>query len=213
MMEFAMQPSLASSADLVTIGGPAATTRPASASDASLVSRIAQGDKGALQELFMRHHIRVYRFILRLLGNTAVAEELTSEVFLDVWRQSATFESRSTVSTWILAMARYKALDACRHRSREQRVEIPMEAIEDPADDPERMFQKKNRADILRRCLAALSVEHREIVDVVYYHERSVEEAATILGIPKNTVKTRMFYARRRLAHMLTEAGLESALI
>jgi RNA polymerase sigma factor (sigma-70 family) len=69
----------------------------------------------------------------------------------------------------------------CRERHRE--------AIEDPTD-PEQMFQKKNRADILRRYLAELSVEHREIVDLVYYHERSVEEAATILGIPKNTVKT-----------------------
>jgi RNA polymerase sigma-70 factor, ECF subfamily len=196
----------------VTINRLAATTRSASTSDASLIRRIALGDKAALQELFIRHHIRVYRFILRLLGNTAVAEELTSEVFLDVWRQP-TFECRVAVSTWILAIARYKALTARRHRSREQCVEIPMEAIEDPTDDPEQMIQKKNRADILRRYLAELSVEHREIVDLVYYHERSVEEAATILGIPKNTVKTRMFYARRRLAHMLTEAGMNSASI
>jgi RNA polymerase sigma-70 factor (ECF subfamily) len=212
IVEFVMQPSLAPSSDLVTINRLAATTRSASTSDASLIRRIALGDKVALQELFIRHHIRVYRFILRLLGNTAVAEELTSEVFLDVWRQP-TFECRSAVSTWILAIARYKALTARRHRSREQCVEIPMEAIEDPTDDPEQMFQKKNRADILRRYLAELSVEHREIVDLVYYRERSVEEAATILGIPKNTVKTRMFYARRRLAHMLTEAGMNSASI
>jgi RNA polymerase sigma-70 factor, ECF subfamily len=208
MEEIAMQTSLAPSADLTPTGRPGTTTR--AAADASLVSRIAQGDKAAMRALFMGHHIHVYRFMLRLVGNEALAEDLTSEVFLEVWRQSARFEGRSTVSTWMLAIGRYKALSARQRHGDVQLDEMEVEAIEDLADGPEAVVQQKDRSGTLRRCLAELSVKHREIVDLVYYHEKSVEQAATILGIPNNTVKTRMFYARRRLSDLLKEAGMRS---
>jgi RNA polymerase sigma-70 factor (ECF subfamily) len=82
-------------------------------------------------------------------------------------------------------------------------------AIEDASDDPEVAVQKKDTSEALRRCLTALSPEHREIVDLVYYHEKCVEEVAEIVGIPENTVKTRLFYARKKLAELLKAAGLE----
>ena len=82
-------------------------------------------------------------------------------------------------------------------------------AIEDTSDDPEVTVQKKDTSDALRRCLGGLSAEHREIVDLVYYHEKSVEEVAGIIGIPENTVKTRLFYARKKLAELLKAAGIE----
>jgi RNA polymerase sigma-70 factor (ECF subfamily) len=82
-------------------------------------------------------------------------------------------------------------------------------AIEDPSDDPEVTVQKKDKSEALRNCLAALSPEHREIIDLVYYHEKSVEEVAEIVDIPENTVKTRMFYARKKLAELLKTAGVE----
>ena len=82
-------------------------------------------------------------------------------------------------------------------------------AIEDSSDDPEVAVQKKDTSDALRKCLTALSPEHREIVDLVYYHEKSVEEVAEIVGIPENTVKTRLFYARKKLAELLKAAGVE----
>src|SRR5204862_1767546 len=85
-------------------------------SDPALIAKIAAGNRIAMQVLFARHHARVYRFILRLLGGEAVAEDLTSEVFLDVWRQAHRFEARSSVSTWLLAIARYKALAELRRR-------------------------------------------------------------------------------------------------
>jgi RNA polymerase sigma-70 factor (ECF subfamily) len=181
--------------------------------DASLVGRIAHGDKAAMQGLFVRHQVRVYRFVLRLLGNEALAEDVTSEVFLDVWRRSAArFEGRASVSTWLLAIARYKALEA-RGRNNTELDETALDTVPDLADGPEESVQKKDRSATLRQCLAALSVEHREIVDLVYYHEKSVEEAAAILDIPTNTVKTRMFYARKRLAGLLMEAGLDQTSI
>jgi RNA polymerase sigma-70 factor (ECF subfamily) len=77
------------------------------------------------------------------------------------------------------------------------------------SDDPEVVVQKKDAGNALRKCLKALSPEHREIVDLVYYHEKSVEEVAEIVKIPENTVKTRLFYARKRLAELLKTAGVE----
>ena len=128
-----------------------------------------------------------------------MAEDLISEVFLDVWRQAGRFEGRSAVSTWLLAIARFKALSACGERPDEELDEEAAEAIEDPSDDPEVALEKKDKSAVLRKCLERLSAEHREIIDLVYYHEKSVEEVAEIVGIPENTVKTRMFYARKKI--------------
>jgi RNA polymerase sigma-70 factor (ECF subfamily) len=180
-----------------------------STSDDVLIGRIATGDRLAMQVLFARHHVRVYRFVLRLVRDESVAEDLISEVFLDVWRQAGRFEGRSQVSTWLLAIARFKALSALRRRPDEELDDETAEAIEDPSDDPEVALDKKDKSAAIRKCLEKLSAEHREIIDLVYYHEKSVEEVSQIVGIPENTVKTRMFYARKRLAELLKAAGIE----
>jgi RNA polymerase sigma-70 factor, ECF subfamily len=180
-----------------------------STSDDVLIGRIATGDRLAMQVLFARHHVRVFRFVLRLVRDESVAEDLISEVFLDVWRQAGRFEGRSQVSTWLLAIARFKALSALRRRPDEELDDETAEAIEDPSDDPEVALDKKDKSAAIRKCLEKLSAEHREIIDLVYYHEKSVEEVAQIVGIPENTVKTRMFYARKRLAELLKAAGIE----
>src|SRR5215470_17475316 len=85
--------------------------------DEALIAAIAKGDKRALQVLFGRHNVRVFRFVLRFLNDEAAAEDMVSEVFLDVWRQADRFEGRSQVSTWLLAIARNKALSVLRRRS------------------------------------------------------------------------------------------------
>ena len=178
-------------------------------SDEALIARIASGDRLAMQVLFARHHVRIYRFVLRLVRDQWKAEDLISEVFLDVWRQADRFEGRSTVSTWLLAIARFKALSALRRKPEEGLDEDAALEIEDLADNPEMTLEKKDRSAVIRKCLMGLSAEHREIIDLIYYHEKSVEEVAKIVGIPENTVKTRMFYARKKLAEMLKAAGLE----
>ena len=178
-------------------------------SDEALIERIAAGDKLAMQVLFARHQVRVYRFVLRLVRDQSVAEELVGEVFLDVWRQAGRFEARSTASTWLLAIARYKALSALRRRADQELDDDKAASIEDPGDSPEVAVLKQNKGEVLRQCLTALTPEHREIIDLVYYHEKSVEEVAQIVGIGENTVKTRMFYARKRLSELLKAAGID----
>ena len=153
--------------------------------------------------------MRVYRFVLRLVGNQAAAEDLISEVFLDVWRQADRFEGRSAVSTWLLAIARFKALSSMRRKPEEELDEETAGAIEDTSDDPEVASKKRTRARFCGNACKRLSPEHREVIDLVYYHEKSVEEVAEIVGIPEATVKTRMFYARKRLSELLKAAGID----
>ena len=178
-------------------------------SDELLIGRIAAGDRLAMQVLFARHHVRVYRFLLRLVRSEATAEDLVSDVFLDVWRQADKFEGRAAVSTWMLSIARFKALSTLRRKPEEELDEETAGAIEDQSDDPEVTLAKKDKGAVLRECLNGLSAEHREIVDLVYYHEKSVEEVAGIVGIPEATVKTRMFYARKKLSELLKERGID----
>jgi RNA polymerase sigma-70 factor (ECF subfamily) len=116
---------------------------------------------------------------------------------------------KSEVSTWLLAIARHKAITTLRRRSESQLDdEELLLTIEDPADDPEECLDKQDRGTTLRFCLQQLSPAHREVIDLVYYHGKSVGEVAEIVGIPANTVKTRMHHARSRMAMLLEQAGI-----
>jgi RNA polymerase sigma-70 factor (ECF subfamily) len=179
--------------------------------DEVLVHSIADGDKRAMQTLFARHNVKIFRFILRFVSDESIAEDLVSEVFLDVWRQADRFESRSQVSTWLMAIARNKALSILRKRSTDELDDDVVEFIEDPADNPEVTMQTSQRNEILRKCLTQLSPAHREIIDLVYYHEKSIDDVSEIIGVPQNTVKTRMFYARKRIAELMAAEGIDRA--
>jgi RNA polymerase sigma-70 factor (ECF subfamily) len=178
--------------------------------DQALLESIAAGDKLAMQVLFQRHNVRVYRFMLRLIGNPSVAEEIVSEVFLNVWRHAGSFDGKCQVTTWLLAIARHKALSALRRQPEAQLDEDMAATLADPGEDAETVLDRKERSKIIRACLTQLSPAHREIIDLVYYHEKSVEEVARIVDAPKSTVKTRMFYARSHMAKLLAAAGVRS---
>ena len=173
------------------------------ASDETLIGRIAGGDQLAMRTLFARHRVALYRWLLRLVRDEALAEDLLSDVFLDVWRQAASFRGRASVSTWLLAIARHKAASARRRRNDAELDEATVSTVPDPADDAEVTLQKKNRAEALRQSLHRLSPDHREVIDLAYYHGKSVKEIAEIVSISEATVKTRMFYARRKLAELV----------
>jgi RNA polymerase sigma-70 factor (ECF subfamily) len=181
--------------------------------DAALIRSIAAGDKHAMQNLFARHNVRVFRFVLRFVGDKSAAEDLVSEAFLDVWRQAGRFQGRSQVTTWLLAIARNKALSALRRRSTEELDEDAAAAIEDPQDNPEVTMQNRQKSGILLNCLTQLSPAHREVIDLVYYHQKSIDEVAEITGVPQNTVKTRMFYARKRIAELMSAQGIDRTVV
>ena len=179
----------------------------AAASDGQLLARIARGDKDAVTALYRRLERPLFAFLVKTLRDREAAADVLNETMLDVWRQAGRFEGRSTVSTWLMSIARYKALAARRRRTDAELDEHIEATVADTSDDPETALAKKTRNEVLRRALTRLSSEHRQIIDLVYYHEKSVEEAAQILQVPAATVKTRMFYARQKLRVLLGQRG------
>jgi len=177
--------------------------------DDDLIRRVAKGDKLAMKVLFARHNVRVFRFILRFGVDQATAEDLVSDVFLDIWRQAGRFEFRSSATTWMLGMARFKVLSSRRQRRETVDSDDAMAELADDEDTPEVAAQKRSKADALRECLNALSEDHKEVVDLVYYHDKSIKEVAEIVGVPENTVKTRMFHARKKLSEIMRRAGID----
>jgi RNA polymerase sigma-70 factor, ECF subfamily len=177
--------------------------------DRELMRRMAARDQTAMSALYARHHVRLYRYLVRLTRNEAIAEELMNEVFLESWRKAASYEGRSSVSTWLISIGHNRAISQMRKRSEEALDDAQALAIADDDDSPEVVLQKSGKAAVMRACMDRLSADHREIIDLVYYHDKSVAEAAEILSIPENTVKTRMFYARKKLAELMREAGLD----
>jgi RNA polymerase sigma-70 factor (ECF subfamily) len=190
---------------------PHSSTDRQETTDKALIKSIGEGDKCAIEVLFARHNARVYCFALRLIRDESMAEDLVSEVFFDAWRQAGKFEGRSQVSTWLLGICRNKARAILRRCSEAQLNEGMAATIEDPADDQAVSIEKNERSAILRRCLTRLSAAHREMINLVYYHEKSIDEVAEIISIPRNTVKTRMHYARLQMAKFVADAGLDRA--
>jgi RNA polymerase sigma-70 factor (ECF subfamily) len=185
------------------------TVAPGAQSDRELVQRVAAGDRAAVRLLFMRHHARVYRFVARQTGSESMADDIANEVFLELWRQAPRFEARSEVSTWLLGIARFKALSHLRKRKEDWLDDDRAAAVADSADDPEIAAMKTDKGAALKRMIEVLPEEHATVVDLAYYHGKSVSEIATILSIPEATVKTRMFYARKKLGEALKTAGYD----
>lgn len=146
--------------------------------DGDLIARIQAGDELALNTLYARRHVKVFRFARRILGAESSAEEVLSEVFLDVWRKAAPFSGGADASTFLLASAHSKA------RGHAGEAEPPPEG------------------EGLRSCLAALSSEHREAMDLAYYHDKSAPEVAEILGVSESAARGRVLDACRRLAEL-----------
>jgi RNA polymerase sigma-70 factor (ECF subfamily) len=158
-------------------------------SDEILIKSIAAGDQAAMRSLYSRHNDRVLRFIIRIVTDAGCAEDLVAEVFIDVWSQADRFEGRSQVLTWILSIARHKALSSLLAQRRRRVAEVDdtaMEMIVDTADTPEQTLLDQDCGAQLRTCLAQMSREHREIIDLVYYL-KSVEFSASFCNLDCHT--------------------------
>ena len=179
-------------------------------SDETLVAQIAQRDKHALQLLYSRHHVRIFRFALRFLNDEAAAEDTVSEVFIDVWRQAERFEGRSQVTTWLLAIARNKALSLLRRRSSEELDDEVAEFIEDPSDNPEAAMLKSQRASVLQDCLTQLSPAHRE--GGRHRHRSPADGVLTTIDVEGEHQRVaRRTFVEAWYAVIPTEAGLLAA--
>jgi RNA polymerase sigma-70 factor (ECF subfamily) len=181
------------------------TTTRASAEDeeARLIARVCAGDREAFEALYRLYHPRLARFLDRMTRHPALVDELLNDTMLVVWRRAASFNGRSKVSTWVFGIAYRKALKALRQLDdavEDDRTEEPAES-EDA--EPEHQFGRLQLHALLQRALQGLSAEHRAVVDLTYFHGMGYREIAEVVDCPVDTVKTRMFHARRRLRLLL----------
>jgi len=163
-----------------------------------LLARIRDGDSRAFDELYRIYQPRLSRFLRNFTRRSQVAEEVLNDTLMTVWERPDGFRGASKLSTWIFGIAYRKAIKATRK---------PDEPVADPEADaqaslekgPEELFAHQRAQALLMQALDGLSAEHRAVVDLTYFHEMEYREIADILGCPVDTVKTRMFYARRKL--------------
>jgi len=176
------------------------------ADDRALLERIARRDRIAFEAFFRAHGPAVHRFLRDLVRDDGLAEELTSDVMVEVWRSASKFGARSRVRTWAFGIAHHKAIDALRKR---RPIALPLDAVLDaasPASDPEAAALRSDDRRRLERALASLSLEHRAVLELTYVEGFSQSEIAEIVDCPVATVKTRAFYAKQRLRDALATA-------
>ena len=176
--------------------------------DRELIRRVADKDRRAFETLYQRYGPRLQRYLSRLIQRPDVAEEALDDVMLVVWQNAARFNDRSRVSTWILGIAHHKALKArARLAGRLSETPVSDQQVAD-GEGPEDATMRGELDRLRAKGLEALSPEQRVVVELTFYQERSYHEIAEITRCPVNTVKTRMFHARKRLAPLLTALGI-----
>ena len=176
------------------------------ADDRRLLERIAGRDRVAFETFFRAHGSDVHRFVRDLVRDDGLAEELTSDVMVEVWRSAGKFGGRSRARTWMFGIAHHKAIDALRKR---RATLIPLDDLLGAASGVTGPEEAALRADDRRRlddALASLSAEHRAVLELTYVEGFSQKEIAEIVDCPIATVKTRAFYAKQRLRDALATA-------
>jgi len=172
--------------------------------DRALLSQVARGDKGAMKQLYERHHASLLLFIGSRLRDPAEAFDVAQDTFLDVWRSASRYEHRSSVKTWIFSIARNKTIDRFRRQGRE----VPLDEDFDPPDltpNPQAVAEAASDATQVRACIEKLSAAHARVVRLAFYEDLGYAEIAEIEQVPEGTIKTRIFHAKKLLMQCLTK--------
>ena len=181
-----------------------ATRRSVNAHEQELIARISRGDRDAFRELYLLYHRRLARFLTRVTHRYEDAEEVINDTLWVVWQRAGDFRGDSQVSTWIMGIAYRRALNLIRRAATHARA-MSLQAVDagHPVDPSSESFENRQMLD---RALAQLPLEQRMVLEFTYYLDHSCEEVAEIMECPVNTVKTRMFNARRKLRTLLGDA-------
>ena len=175
----------------------------------TLLRRVAAKDRKAFEALYHLYYRRLFGYLLKITRRAELVEEVLNDVMLAIWKGAASFDGRSRPSTWIFGIAYHKALKGLARQPQE-----PGEETERPEpvdrEEPESLAVRRELATVLGRALGALPPDQRAVVELTYYYGLAYQEISEIVGCPVNTVKTRMFHARRRLREMLPGLGVSS---
>jgi len=181
------------------------------AADVALIGRIAEGDVAAFDALFRRYGPRIRRFVGTLMRRHHLTDEILNDTMLAIWLRAGTFNMRSKVSTWVLGIALRRGLKAVERSERLNAFALDEIEIEASSSGPEEQVSRKELRACLDRAMKSLSPEHRAVVELTYFEGYSYREIASIVGCPPDTVKTRMFHARRRLKALLADQRQDAA--
>ncbi len=178
--------------------------------EVALLNRVAGKDRAAFETLYRGYYPRLRRFLERVTRRPQIVEEIVNDTMLVVWRKAPSYNLRSKVSTWIFGIAFRRALKALK------RVDDPLEFEPDDSPDtvgtgPEGAFLAYEARASLARAIGALSADHRAVIELTYFQGYSCAEIAEVMRCPVNTVKTRMFHARRRLRMLMQESSGDPA--
>lgn len=174
--------------------------------DAALLRRIVKQDQQALEKLYHRYYQRLTRFIYRVAGHSDVLEEIINDTFYVVWSKAETFHGGARVSTWIFGIAYNKVLKSLKSQYRQQPVfdsELMDTLQQVVSDDSYSDTDKWVSENWFNSAFALLPAEQRATVELTYYHDMSYQEIAALMQCSENTVKTRMFHARKKLQVIL----------
>ena len=173
-----------------------------------LIQQIAGGSREAFEQLYRAWQTRLFRYLLRMVGDSGAAEELTNDTMVAAWKAAPSFKGQSKVSTWLFAIARNKALNSLRrHQPETVEVEEAM-AVASSSGGQEQSVSRDRLHTTMKDALQQLSPDHREVMELTFYQELSYQEIAEIMQCPVNTVKTRMFYAKKKLQEILEGRGI-----
>ncbi|QDL91335.1 sigma-70 family RNA polymerase sigma factor [Paroceanicella profunda] len=170
--------------------------------DRTVLSRAALGDKAAMRVLYERHHDPLHAFLRARCRDEALASDVVHDAMLEVWRSAGRFSGKSSVRTWIFAIARNKLVDRLRRGGALSFVEeVP--DLPDEAPDAEAVLDAAQNAARVRACLDRLKAMHLAVIRLAFYEGLPYDEISRVEGIPVGTVKTRIFHAKQALLHCL----------
>lgn len=178
--------------------------RMASEKDLDLIRAVATGDQRAFVRFYDRYRRKIARFVSRLTWRTDVVEETVNDTMVAIWQGAGNFRGGSRVSTWVMGIAYRTALKRLRHLGRRPEEELTDRSTPPVVTErPDDALARAQGSARIRVVLTQLSPEHRAVIELTFYNDCSYQEIAVIVGCPENTVKTRMFHARRRLRRLL----------
>lgn len=173
--------------------------------EAQLIARVCARDLRAFESLYRRYHPRLSRFLSNLLRRPHLVEEVLNDTMMVVWNRPDSYNGASRLSTWIFAIGYRKALKALR-RYDDPIEDLQAESRASAEPGPELQLGRRQANEALLNAMGELSPDHRAVIDLTYFHEMGYREIAEIMECPVDTVKTRMFYARRHLKRVLAGA-------
>ncbi len=178
--------------------------RMAAENDLDLIRAVVAGDQQAFVQFYESYRPKIARFVSRLTWRTDVVEETVNDTMVAVWQGAGGFRGGSRVSTWVMGIAYRTTLKRLRHVARRPEEELTDRATPPVATErPDAALARAQGNAKIRVALDKLSPEHRAVIELTFYDDCSYQEIAAIVGCPENTVKTRMFHARRRLKRLL----------